>query len=193
MHKEYSDYKGNVIMARNALDVQYRRLYRRAHGMEDLNAFESQGVDVRGLVPWDDGLTNRERAAGGIGANRISMASMMITTDDNKAEYDASNAKYEAWRNKAEEEWHMFVRRKGAELGIPPEEDPALKALDTKKLFDEHIGPAIPLKIEIRQSLSLREEQRRWDGTVQRELDEAALKEMQAKEEKKKKKWLGIW
>jgi len=33
--------------------------------MENLNAEEDQGVDVRGIVPWDDGLTNKERARGG--------------------------------------------------------------------------------------------------------------------------------
>ena len=33
--------------------------------MEDLDAEEEQGIDVRGLVPWDDGLTNKERAHGG--------------------------------------------------------------------------------------------------------------------------------
>lgn len=33
--------------------------------MEDLDAEGEQGVDVRGLVPWDDGLTNKERREGG--------------------------------------------------------------------------------------------------------------------------------
>jgi hypothetical protein len=33
--------------------------------MEDLDAEDDQGVDVRGIVPWDDGLTNKERARGG--------------------------------------------------------------------------------------------------------------------------------
>ena len=31
--------------------------------MEDLEAEEGQGVDVRGLVEWDDGLTRGEREA----------------------------------------------------------------------------------------------------------------------------------
>ncbi|RMD44587.1 hypothetical protein DV735_g498, partial [Chaetothyriales sp. CBS 134920] len=48
----------------NILDAQKRRLYRRAHGMEDLNAEYDQGVDVRGIAPWDDGLTKREREKG---------------------------------------------------------------------------------------------------------------------------------
>lgn len=33
--------------------------------MENLDAEEEQGIDVRGLVAWDDGLTNKERAQGG--------------------------------------------------------------------------------------------------------------------------------
>lgn len=33
--------------------------------MEDLDLEDDQGVDVRGIVPWDDGLTNPERERGG--------------------------------------------------------------------------------------------------------------------------------
>ena len=33
--------------------------------MEDLDAEDDQGIDVRGIVPWDDGLTNKERERGG--------------------------------------------------------------------------------------------------------------------------------
>lgn len=33
--------------------------------MEDMEAQESQGVDITGIVDWDDGLTNKERARGG--------------------------------------------------------------------------------------------------------------------------------
>lgn len=63
----------------NILDAQKRRLYRRAHGMEDLTADEVSGPDVRGLVEWDDGLTGPERERGGqfkpemIGANMMEM------------------------------------------------------------------------------------------------------------------------
>lgn len=34
--------------------------------MEDLTADEVSGPDVKGLVEWDDGLTNRERERGGV-------------------------------------------------------------------------------------------------------------------------------
>ena len=33
--------------------------------MEDLERAEDQGIDIRGVVPWDDGLTNVERRNGG--------------------------------------------------------------------------------------------------------------------------------
>lgn len=62
---EYTTEQTAESRKQNILDAQKRRLYRRANGMEDLNAEEDQGVDVRGLVPWDDGLTKKERAQGG--------------------------------------------------------------------------------------------------------------------------------
>ena len=68
MFRLHSDYNTQQVAERRRqgiLDAQKRRLYRRAHGMEDLNADEVSGVDVRGLVEWDDGLTNKERERGG--------------------------------------------------------------------------------------------------------------------------------
>jgi len=65
LHVDYNSQKTAESRANGILDAQKRRLYRRAHGMEDLDAEEEQGIDVRGLVPWDDGLTNKERAQGG--------------------------------------------------------------------------------------------------------------------------------
>ena len=65
LHIDYTTQQTNDSRQRKILDAQKRRLYRRAHGLEDLNAEEDQGIDVRGLVPWDDGLTNKERAQGG--------------------------------------------------------------------------------------------------------------------------------
>ncbi|KAK5070394.1 hypothetical protein LTR64_000065 [Lithohypha guttulata] len=66
LHHEYETQKVWERRQQGTLDAQKRRLYRRAHGMEDLDADEGEGVDVRGLVEWDDGLTNPERARGGI-------------------------------------------------------------------------------------------------------------------------------
>jgi len=65
MHIEYNSDITAKKRQHQVLDAQKQRLYRRAHGIEDLDAEEEQGVDVRGLVPWDDGLTKKERAAGG--------------------------------------------------------------------------------------------------------------------------------
>lgn len=66
--KLHTAYRSELVQQkRNAemLDTQKRRIYRRAHGMEDLDRAEDQGIDVRGVVPWDDGLTNVERKNGG--------------------------------------------------------------------------------------------------------------------------------
>lgn len=65
LHIDYTTEQAEASRQRKVLDAQKRRLYRRAHGMEDLNAEEEEGIDVRGIVPWDDGLTNKERARGG--------------------------------------------------------------------------------------------------------------------------------
>jgi hypothetical protein len=65
LHIEYETQRTNESRQQKILDAQKRRLYRRAHGLEDLGADEDQGIDVRGLVPWDDGLTNKERTQGG--------------------------------------------------------------------------------------------------------------------------------
>lgn len=65
LHVDYNSQKTAESRREGILDAQKRRLFRRAHGMEDLDAEEDQGIDVRGLVPWDDGLTNKERREGG--------------------------------------------------------------------------------------------------------------------------------
>jgi hypothetical protein len=65
LHVEYNSQKTAEKRREGILDAQKRRLYRRAHGMEDLDAEEEQGIDIRGLVPWDDGLTSKERTEGG--------------------------------------------------------------------------------------------------------------------------------
>jgi hypothetical protein len=66
--KMHTAYRSEIVQKKRdaeMLDTQKRRIYRRAHGMEDLERVEDQGIDVRGLVPWDDGLTNVERRNGG--------------------------------------------------------------------------------------------------------------------------------
>lgn len=79
LHVEYTTQQTAEKRRQGILDAQKRRLYRRAHGLEDLNADEVSGPDVRGLVEWDDGLTKPERERGGqykpdiIGANMMEM------------------------------------------------------------------------------------------------------------------------
>jgi hypothetical protein len=66
--KLHTAYRSELVQQKrnkDMLDTQKRRIYRRAHGMEYLDRAEDQGIDVRGVVPWDDGLTNVERANGG--------------------------------------------------------------------------------------------------------------------------------
>ena len=65
LHVDYNSQKTAESRREGVLDAQKRRLFRRAHGMEDLDSEEEQGIDVRGLVEWDDGLTNKERREGG--------------------------------------------------------------------------------------------------------------------------------
>lgn len=66
LHIEYTTQKTAEHRQQKILDAQKQRLYRRAHGLEDLEAQEISGPDVRGLVEWDDGLTNPQRQRGGV-------------------------------------------------------------------------------------------------------------------------------
>lgn len=77
LHYEYTTQQTAEHRRQKILDAQKRRLYRRAHGMEDLEADEVSGPDVRGLVAWDDGLTNKERERGGQYVSEMIGARMM--------------------------------------------------------------------------------------------------------------------
>lgn len=62
MHQQYTTEQAAESRAKGIADAQKRRLYRRAHGMEDVDKEGvGQGIDVRGLVSWDDGMTRGER------------------------------------------------------------------------------------------------------------------------------------
>ncbi len=62
MHMQYTTERTAESRHRNIQDAQKRRLYRRAHGLEDVDIDGvGQGIDVKGLVAWDDGLTRGER------------------------------------------------------------------------------------------------------------------------------------
>lgn len=65
LHQDYISAQTAESRARNIADAQKRRLYRRAHGMEDTDKDGvGEGVDVKGLVDWDDGMTRGERERG---------------------------------------------------------------------------------------------------------------------------------
>jgi len=115
------------------LDAQKRRIYRRAHGMEDLDRDEDQGVDVRGIVPWDDGLTKREREAGGIGANRIKMISAMKVDDRSRQAMEDVTRQKALQQDVTDMKDEIFIRRREAELGLSREEDPAVAARKVAK------------------------------------------------------------
>lgn len=77
LNMDYETERANTSRQNKILDAQKRRLYRRAHGLENLDADEDQGIDVRGLVPWDDGLTNKERESGSGRETILTMADMV--------------------------------------------------------------------------------------------------------------------
>jgi hypothetical protein len=62
MHQQYHTLQTAASRERLISDAKKRRLYRRAHGMEDLDKEgDGDGIDITGLVGWDDGLTKGER------------------------------------------------------------------------------------------------------------------------------------
>jgi len=133
LDQDYNTEKVEFERARNILDAQKRRIYRRAHGMEDLDRDEDQGVDVRGIVPWDDGLTKREREAGGIGANRIKMISAMKVDDRSRQAMEDVTRQKALQQDVTDMKDEIFIRRREAELGLSREEDPAVAARKVAK------------------------------------------------------------
>lgn len=169
LHQDYITEKVEYERARNILDAQKRRIYRRAHGMEDLDRDEDQGVDVRGIVPWDDGLTKREREAGGIGANRIKMISAVKFDERDKTAADKARDKRFAQQAMADIQDDVFIQRREAELGLPREDDPAVSAYtearDEAKLAEREMGVA---------------------GSI-------AGEQSPAEPQRRRKLWFGIW
>ncbi|KPI43189.1 uncharacterized protein AB675_6866 [Cyphellophora attinorum] len=201
MHMDYNTEQVEFARARNVLDAQKRRIYRRAHGMEDLDRDEDQGVDVRGIVPWDDGLTKKERAAGGIGANRIKMASVIDLGPgvDKDVVYQAAAARRQSHQSESDFKKEVFIRRRQQELGLTMEDDPAIEALRRRNRDADELGPWTPTQrmlasmeaLEGEADKSVREAEA---GVVMKGEDgEVAKEKRKGKEEVKKKLWLGIW
>lgn len=166
LHQDYNTEKVEFQRARNILDAQKRRIYRRAHGMEDLDRDEDQGVDVRGIVPWDDGLTKREREAGGIGANRVKMIHVVKQAEGGREAMEAAANTREMRAADNEMKRDLFIRQREAELGLTREEDPAVAAQNVKSAEEKGLEPRIP-RSELRDD---------GEQTVRR-----------------RKLWLGIW
>jgi hypothetical protein len=128
MHTDYETQQTDKKRANNILDAQKRRLYRRAHGMEDLDRDEDQGVDVRGIAPWDDGLTKREREGKGIGANRIKMIQGIQVDEFSKAAFEAERIARESHDEENEMRKTEFLMKREGQLGLDPASDPAVAA-----------------------------------------------------------------
>lgn len=185
MDIDYNTEKVEFARANNILDTRKRRIYRRAHGMEDLDREEDQGVDVRGIVPWDDGLTKREREQGGIGANRIKMVSAIeVAGGQSKDEYIAEGqATLDYRREAATMQKEMFIRRRESELGLDPDHSPAMDALSLRKKEAEKL---------VRWTPTAQMEKRAEDDEKGAEADADGQASSQPPQ-RKKKLWLGIW
>ena len=166
LHQDYITEQTEFKRAANILDAQKRRIYRRAHGMEDLDRDEDQGVDVRGIVPWDDGLTKREREAGGIGANRIKMIQAVKYGEQDKMEAQRIHLERQASAEMASVKDEVFIRRREAELGLTREEDPALAAYkigkEEAKIAQSETAATTPVAAEEPQQPSRRK--KLWFG-----------------------------
>lgn len=191
MHVDYKTEQVEFQRARNVLDTQKRRIYRRAHGMEDLDRDEDQGVDVRGIVPWDDGLTKKERAAGGIGANRIKMASTVNVGVgmDEEAFYQAAAERVSKPPSIADMEKEMFIRRRQEELGLSMEDDPAIEALNKRRTEASQLGPWTPTR---RMDNAINGDSEPETDVKPQEVQAQAPQEP-PQPEKKRKLYFGIW
>ena len=130
---EYETQRTNESRQQKILDAQKRRLYRRAHGLENLDAEEEQGIDVRGLVSWDDGLTNKERAQGGrdLVMSMADMMSLGLRSGENPDEF-IKRMKEEGRLEK--------VARHGVEATLRAEEEERKKAARDDAAAGESVG-----------------------------------------------------
>lgn len=124
LHADYMTQQVAEKRRQNILDAQKRRLYRRAHGLEDLNADEVSGVDVRGLVDWDDGLTNKERERGGQYRSEMIGAAMR----------DMGQLPGEDFNELMERK-----RREESEMKVRKEEEKTRKAEEDARLEEERL------------------------------------------------------
>lgn len=134
LHMEYTTAQVAEKRRQNILDAQKRRLYRRAHGMEDLDADEVSGPDIRGLVEWDDGLTNKERQRGGkfdgemIGVRMMEMGARpgedLKTAMERRREVEAERVRMrEEQRQREREQAERAEEERLVRIGAKPKEE----------------------------------------------------------------------
>ncbi|KIW26025.1 uncharacterized protein PV07_09154 [Cladophialophora immunda] len=173
LHVDYETAKTNESRQQKILDAQKRRLYRRAHGLEDLNADEDQGIDVRGLVPWDDGLTAKEREKGG--------RDMVLTGRDMIALGGVPG------KAGAQEDVDEFARRLETEQGER-----------VKLLKEKGVDAVVKAEAEAKaRGISVQDALQQQELRVQEMQDPDQgqdLQQLQQQQQKRKRKlWLGIW
>lgn len=135
MHVDYRDEQIQEYRRQKMLDAQKQRLYRRAHGMEDLDADEVSGINVQGLVDWDDGLTNPERARGGRNIDVISghvAENMGKRRDESKEEWMARRLR----EQEDEKSFREELKRKRQEDAARAEEERLIR-IGAKRFEDE--------------------------------------------------------
>lgn len=151
--------------------------------MEDLDRDEDQGVDVRGIVPWDDGLTKREREAGGISANRIKLITTMKVTDDDKEKMSRVREKVEMNAAAAAIKTDEFIMRREAELGLSPEDDRAVAARNARQ--GQGKGMTGNREMALPESVTKQQQYQRQQQQPEKPQEEQP--------ERRRKLWFGIW
>jgi hypothetical protein len=170
LHIDYETSRTNEKRQQAILDAQKRRLYRRAHGLENLDAEEDQGIDVRGLVDWDDGLTNKERERGGR-QTVLSLGEMMrlgLQPGEDMQAFTDKLIKQDGGRR-----WRM-IKERGVEFVVEKEEREAKMRMEGD--LKAQMGEFGDGKEEVVDGVDVVQEQQ----PVQRE-------------RRKRKLWFGIW
>ncbi|KIW77346.1 hypothetical protein Z517_09792 [Fonsecaea pedrosoi CBS 271.37] len=178
LHIDYETAKTNESRQQKILDAQKRRLYRRAHGLEDLNADEDQGIDVRGLVPWDDGLTPKEREKGGrdmvlTGADVIALGGDVASS---------SGGVLGAGAVSAEDDVDEFTRKLETE-----------QADRVRLIKEKGVDAVVKAEAEARaRGVSVQDVLRTQSQEIQDDTTQQTQPQ-QPQQQRKRKLWLGIW
>ncbi|EXJ70891.1 uncharacterized protein A1O5_05883 [Cladophialophora psammophila CBS 110553] len=173
LHVDYETAKTNESRQQKILDAQKRRLYRRAHGLEDLNAEEDQGIDVRGLVPWDDGLTAKEREKGGremVLTGRDVVALGGVPGNGGLEDVDEFARKMETEQG----ERMKLVKEKGVDAVVRAEAEAQAGGLTLEDALQQ-------------------QQQQQLRGQESQDHEPQQQQQQQQQQKRKRKLWLGIW